>query len=598
MAEKLGRWSFTLKLSTLLLILFFVVSNFSFLWLSYRAKNALEAEIKVKLEDAAVRLSRMAADPRHPAETHSSVQQFLFERGLLAFGFFKDGLLPTVWTALDNKTGFATDFRPVNEPALSGPIEFGEHFTCTYSFPAFVENKESRPAGFVIAQVDSRGRLEELFRLQTFFWVLGFLLMAATVSLLWRFVLAPFEAVEKKAAEAHLPLPGTKPGSDPAELTIARFEKALAELKAKERELSRLYAESEKKAVHYSALSKHLIDSLGSGIVIFNPSGAIVDFNPAAERLLGLGEKRQLPGSLKKVLPEVKPGPPTESVELEVQTGGRTKILAVSASVISNPKGENLGKALLVSDLTDFKEMESKLKEREHWAFLGETAAGLAHELRNALAVMVGYGKLLAKAVGESHPSHKTAGELLRESLAAEETLKRFLEYARPEQVFIEPLDLRTLLEETLAPLRSRFPSVNFQAGAPDKAPCRSDAAAVKRIFSNLLLNAAEAAGDGGWVKVELEACAAPAGWKIEVADSGPGVSAEQKQKIFSPFFTTKPDGTGLGLALVQKAVQLLEGSIRLEEGKRGAVFALTLPEVLGGLPQKNEIQKKHRIRG
>ncbi|HLG93879.1 MAG TPA: histidine kinase dimerization/phospho-acceptor domain-containing protein, partial [candidate division Zixibacteria bacterium] len=520
MPGPLGRWSFTLKLSTLLLILFFLVSNFSFLWLSYRAKNALEAEIKVKLEDAAARLSRLAADPAHPAEARSSVQKFLFERELLAFGFF-NGPLPTVWTAIGNNTGFAADYRPVKVPALSSPIEFGGHFSCTYSFPAAAENGKILPAGFVIAQVDSLGRLEELFRLQTFFWILGFLLMAATVSLLWRFVLAPFEAVEKKAAEAHLPPGEASPGSDPAELTIARFEKALAELKAKEKELSRLYQESEKKARHYSALSKHLIDSLNSGIVIFDPDETIVDFNPAARELLGLGENRQIPASLRKVLPEVKPGHPAESVELEVKTGGQTKILAVSASVISNPKGEHLGKALLVSDLTDFKEMETKLKEKEHWAFLGETAAGLAHELRNALAVMVGYGKLLAKAVGESHPSHKTAGELLRESQAAEEILKRFLEYARPGQVFLETLDLREILKETIASLQPRFSSVNILLNAPAKAPCRSDTSLLRQIFSNLLRNGAEAAGDVGWVKVTLEACNDPRGWKIEVADSG-----------------------------------------------------------------------------
>lgn len=597
MPAKLGRWSFTLKLSTLLLILFFLVSNFSFLWLSYRAKSALEEEIKVKLEDAAAQLGRLAGFSSNPPEARKAVEKILYERELLAFGFFEQGPLPTVWTNPDSRAGFAAAFQPVANPILTGPIEFGGHFTCTYSFPAAAENGKNLPAGFVIAKVDSLGRLEELFRLQTFFWVLGFLLMTATVSLLWRFVLAPFEAVEKKAAEARLTPAGALPGGDPAELTIASFEKALAQLKSKEKELSRLYEESEKKALHYSSLSKHLIDSLNSGIIIFDPDEAIVDFNPAAKEMLGLGGNARLPASLKKILPQVKPGHRAESVELEVEMGRQTKILAVSASVISNPKGESLGKALLVSDLTDFKELEKKLKEKEHWAFLGETAAGLAHELRNALAVMVGYSRLLAKAVGENHPSYKTADELLRESRAAEETLKRFLEYARPEQVFVEMLDLRALLEETVSSLRSRFPSVNFQLTAPDKAACRSDAALLKQIFSNLFRNGAEAAGNGGWVKVTLEGYDEPKSWRIKVADSGPGVPAEQKEKIFSPFFTTKPEGTGLGLALVKKAVHLLEGEIRLEAGREGAVFFVALPERLRGLPQKDEIQEKHHVR-
>jgi len=597
MAEKLGRWSFTLKLSTLLLILFFLVSNFSFLALSYRAKNALQAEIKVKLEDAAAQLSRLAAESSNRLKTRQSVEKFLFERELLAFGFFQEGPLPTVWTNPESRAGFVADFQPVAQALLTGPIEFGGHFTCTYSFPVASENGKNLPAGFVIAQVYSLGQLERLFRLQTFFWVIGFLLMSATVTLLWRFVLAPFQAVGKKAAEARLTPAGSGPDADPAAVTIESFEKAIAELKANEKELSQLYKESEKKALHYSALSKHLIDSLSSGIIIFDPDEAIVDFNPAAKQLLGLADDPHLPAALRKVLPQVKPGRPAESVELEVELGRQTKILAVSASAISNPKGENLGKALLLSDLTDFKEMEKKLKENEHWAFLGETAAGLAHELRNALAVMVGYSKLLAKAVGEGHPSHKTAGELLRETKAAEETLKRFLEYARPEQVFVETLDVRVLLEETVSILQSRFPGVEFKLRVSGKTACRSDAALLKQIFSNLLLNGAEAVGRTGWVEVKLEACGAPEGWHLEVADSGPGVPDREKEKIFSPFFTTKPDGTGLGLALVKKAVHLLEGSIQLETGNKGAVFVVILPERLRGLPQKDDIQKKHHVR-
>jgi signal transduction histidine kinase len=120
----------------------------------------------------------------------------------------------------------------------------------------------------------------------------------------------------------------------------------------------------------------------------------------------------------------------------------------------------------------------------------------------------------------------------------------------------------------------------------------------LKQIFSNLLLNGAEAAAVGGWVKVTLQACESPGGWRIEVADSGPGIAETHREKLFAPFFTTKPHGTGLGLALVKKAVHLLEGSICLKKSEKGAVFAVLLPWQLRDLSEEDIVQKKHHVRG
>lgn len=597
MTARLGQWSLKLKFSALVLVLFFVLSNFTFLWLSYSAKTALKDELKVKLEGLSLQLARRAGGGAGVMGHRLEIQEFLSDNGLLAFGFFGPGPKPEILTRGGDAVSFAADFHPENAAALSGPISFGGRFTCTYSFPARMEAGKKLPAGFVIAPADQLGRLEKLFRLETYFWLVGFLLMAAAATLLWRFVLAPFETAVKKAAEARLGPTETGPNADPAAATLESFEMAIAELKAKEQELSRLYRESEKRAGHYSALSRHLIESLTSGIVIFNPEGKVADFNPAAERLLHLEDTGRLPETLARLVAGTGPGQPAGFTELRLEILGERKILAASASVISNPAGEVLGRALLVSDLTGFKEMERKLKEQEHWAFLGETAAGLAHELRNALAVMVGYGKLLAKAVGETHPSHRTAERLLKESRAAEETLKRFLEYARPGEVFWETVDPAAILSELTATLESQFPKVKFECRAPGEFCRRSDSTLLKQIFSNLLRNAAEAAGRGGWVKVTLEAWGRSPGWRLEVADSGPGVPAGQKEKIFSPFFTTRPEGTGLGLALVKKAVHLLEGEIQLLETEKGAVFAVTFPERLRALTEKDEVQVEHHVR-
>jgi len=449
-------------------------------------------------------------------------------------------------------------------------------------------------AGFVVASADRLGRLEKSFKLQIAFWVIGFLLAGLVVALLWKFIAAPFEIMEEAASEAKVSEAPSE--NDPASAMIEVFEKVIAELKAKEIELSFLYQESEKKALHFSTLSQHLLESLNSGIVIFDSEGRIADLNPAAKKLLEVNDFFQLPVPMEKILHQADVNHPAEGAEVEMKIGGKTKTFAVSASVISNAQKENLGKALVISDLTGFKELEKKLKENEHWAFLGETAAGLAHELRNALAVMVGYTKLLTKTIGG--PNSQTANHLLKEAQAAEETLKRFLDYARPAgNAGREKLDLSELLREAVAALQTRFPTVQFQLKLPDQFPYWGDPNLLHQIFSNLLCNGAEAAGPAGKVEVEATSLPQEKCWKISFADSGPEIPEEIKGKIFSPFFTTKAEGTGLGLAVAKKAAHLLEGEMHLEKNK---VFVLKLPvkPELRENSQVSKIDMGHNISG
>lgn len=590
MSAQFRRWTPTIKLASLFLILFFLVTNFSSLWLFRQAQKQLEKDLKVKLQVSAARLTELL-DPASSPAGRREIEACLADQGLIAVGFFQN-LRPKVWTNPQNILPFTVDFSPPSAPAFSGLNSFGGHYTLAYIFPA----SPSHPAGFSIAPADQLGQLQKSFKRQMGFWVVGFLLTGLVVALLWRFILAPFEEMAQKANQ--LPFSQKLAQDDPALAMFETFEKIIAALKDKEAELSSLYRESEKKALHFSVLNRHLIESLSSGIVISDPHDKIIDFNPAAKELLALKKNPGLPPELGTVLSRARAGQPAESRELELEIGQKRKILAVSVSVISNPQGETLGKALLFSDLTGFKEMEKKLKENEHWVFLGETAAGLAHELRNALAVMLGYTKLLAKALGQKHPSRKTARELLKEARAAEETLKLFLDYARPQTVAYEKLDLKELLREIVAALKTQFADVHFRLILPSKIPCTGDPLLLKQIFSNLLRNGAEAAGKGGTVEAQALFLPAEKSWRIWVTDSGPGVPEALKEKIFIPFFTTKEEGIGLGLALVKKALHLLEGKIWIGTSPKGAVFVLTLPEKfqLRDNAQKDEIHQVNYV--
>lgn len=586
-----------MKLAILFLIFFFLASNFSSLWLFHQTRKALESEIKAKLEVSSASLLKLLEETKSQPEARLAVQAYLREQNLVAFGYSRGNALPQIWSNPERTVPFLVG--PVQTGAgFSGPVPFAGHFTSIYYFkqPAAGASQPDRMAsGFLVVETGQLGELQESLRRQIAIWVVGLIIMLASVILLWQFILAPFAEMEKRAASVNLSQKTA--GEDPAQAMVQTFEKVVAELKAKEAELSRLYRESEKKAEHYSTLSSHLIESLSSGIVILNQTGDIVDSNPAAQALLGLESKTKPSPDLREILQKAGRDK-VDGVEMELETASRKKVVAVFASAISNPEGKILGRALLLYDLTGLKEMERKLEENEHWAFLGETAAGLAHELRNALAVMVGYAKLLAKALGNRSSNQETANKLLNEARSAEETLKSFLDYARPQAIERERLDLRTVLDECVSSTGTRFPRVRFASSLPEKIPVMGDANLLKQIFSNLLRNGAEACRGSGEVQISARYSADEKAWKIRFADSGPGVPPEHRSKIFSPFFTTKPEGTGLGLALVKKAVHLLEGEIKLEGSERGAVFVLSLPAGLRGDAQKHVVQKQNDVLG
>ncbi len=595
MGFEFRRWTPTLKLAILFLIFFFLASNFSSLWLFHQARKALESEIKAKLEASAVNLSNLLEETKDPAEAQLAAQAYLREQGLIALGISRDNSLPQVLTNPENPVPFLAGSLET-EVGFRGPLPFAERYTSIYYFhrPSGDNIGTARAVkGFVAIETAQLGELQESLRRQIAIWVIGFVIMLASVILLWQFILAPFAEMEKRAESANLSEKAA--GDDPAQAMVQTFEKVIAELKAKEAELSRLYRESEEKAEHYSALSSHLIESLSSGVVILNQNGEMVDSNPAAEALLVLENKTAPSPQLKEIFARMR-AEKADEMELELESSGRKKTVAVFASAISNREGKLLGRALLLYDLTGLKDMEKKLEENKHWIFLGETAAGLAHELRNALAVMVGYAKLLAKALGKAPANQKTAHKLLKEAQSAEETLKSFLDYARPQAAEREKLDLKTLLEESIPSLQTRFPNVRFTFSLPEKMSVTGDATLLRRIFSNLLRNGAEACRGSGEIQISSRWSAGGEAWKIRFADSGPGVPPEHRAKIFSPFFTTKPEGTGLGLALVKKAVHLLEGKIELEDSERGAVFVLSLPAELRGDAQKHVVQKQHHV--
>jgi len=348
-------------------------------------------------------------------------------------------------------------------------------------------------------------------------------------------------------------------------------------------------------------LSQELLRHLPSGIILFDDQGKVEEANPAARAALGLNEPHGL--SLSQLFGAAELREPdgtllgraatlleeAHSQERVLQRktvhyttpGGVGHRLGLTVFPLRGPEaGEPAaGMVCLLTDLTQIHAMEEELHRRRNLSSLGEMAAGIAHEFKNALATISGYGQMLhAEVPGEQR---EAVGKILEQAAMLNDIATQFLTFARPMVVQAEAVELGPLLRQCAEALQVQdFPGVEIRVSGrfPKVA---GDSTLLTSALINLLRNACEAitlSRRGRRVEVRF------GGWqggsaRILFVDDGPGVDPIVADKIFIPFFTTKPSGTGLGLAMVHKIITAHQGSVLLADSAAGhTVFELLLP--------------------
>lgn len=337
-----------------------------------------------------------------------------------------------------------------------------------------------------------------------------------------------------------------------------------------------------------------VIEGSAEAIITRDENGRVTAWNRAAERIYGWTAAEIKGKKLDVLLPDdvsardaearrrrLESGETVRNYETErVRKDGKRITVRVTTAPLLAADERFAGTVGIVRDVTELKEMEALLVERERLAAVGELAAMVAHEVRNPLAGIRGGCEILLEGYPEGDARHEIGEEILRQVDRLNGTVHELLLYARPKALDPVPTDVHLLLDRVVRNgTEARKPSSvevsrQYATGLPS---VELDARQMEQVFLNLFLNACQVQSDPCRVRLSTEISQGE--FQVTVRDWGPGISPERMESIFKPFYTTRAQGTGLGLAVVKKIVEAHRGSVEARNcPDLGAEFVVRLP--------------------
>jgi PAS domain S-box-containing protein len=490
-----------------------------------------------------------------------------------AFGGGLPATMSTVYTSDKGENVRSVTFHFVSDK--------GEPLTLLATIPATIE-----------AGLQRFSTLNALFQ---------FLSMAAAFTiavLLLKITLKPYRQIKNEALAADV---GKADQPEAVDFAVHTFQKVIGELRHKEAVLQRLYAQQKDRATSLERYNEYILAGMSSAVISCNTEGAITHFNRAAERICNVQAALAVRRDYHQALADypvlalmigeaLEKGKETSLPEMELHLAdGRRLWLSVTCSQLRDTDNSVIGAMVLGSDLTDLKRLEAEIRIKEQMAALGEMAAGLAHQLRNSLAAVVGFAQLLKKLTAGTDRVPDLVLNIINEAQATEEMLTRFLTLSRSEKVLfreIEFAEIQKMIENHFAENLSTG-GVNLAFAVDKDLPAFiCDPILITNAMINLIQNSIEASSIGSEVRIEGNCMGYGQPLLFRVIDNGKGIPFEEIDKIFLPFYTSgKATGTGLGLSLVRKWVIYHSGEISCQSTpNKGTTFTIKLPQRPAGV--------------
>jgi two-component system nitrogen regulation sensor histidine kinase GlnL len=351
---------------------------------------------------------------------------------------------------------------------------------------------------------------------------------------------------------------------------------------------------------------EEIFSSLGDGLAVLDKEMKLIGINPAAERITGLSAESVLGHSLQKAFPENQKVLELLSPSFEDGRAltlrqmpwkiryGKQAFLDLSITSLFGENGDLNGWILALRDITPIKNLEEEIRQSDRLAMMGTIAAGLAHEIKNPLGGIKGAAQLLRR-VHTSPESEECLGIIIRESERVDRLVNELLTFSRPKTLNMEPVNLNQLIDSVLLLQKGLLDKKKISVRReydPSLPPILGDQDELHKVFLNFIKNAIEALPDsGGELKCRSrlltdfkikEGNKASLMAMAEIQDNGSGIAPDNLDKIFTPFFTTKEKGHGLGMAISQRVITEHGGSVHVtSEQGRGATIQVFLRSCL-----------------
>jgi nitrogen fixation/metabolism regulation signal transduction histidine kinase len=360
--------------------------------------------------------------------------------------------------------------------------------------------------------------------------------------------------------------------------------------------------------------NEYILESMSNGIMVVDLKEKVTTFNKAAASIFGFEQTNVIGRSVQQVfeafpafLAVIQPllAKKESLIDTEIYLSEEPlKIIRIRSAPVAGADAKIIGTEVLFTDETQLRRLESRIKVTEKMATIGELAAGIAHEIRNPLAAMKGFTEILQKRVKDNDSAKEIVTDIASEIEILNKIVTNFLVFAKPTSVEAHEVEVSEVIEGLLPLVKKEAETKKIKVtfNVEKKTFLSLDSEQFRRALLNILLNAVQASPEKSQIQVtqtrfsrkELAAWMKPLEFSplllnetvthwvcVSVRDHGPGFLPENLKKMFTPFFTTKTEGFGLGLSITKKILEAHGGDVgAANHPEGGALFALLLPIV------------------